>query len=247
MSGPAVTVVAADGGLVRAELTRPGLDSAALAELTAALEAAEADASARVLVIASRQPGVFCTGMPLPGGTPPDDAAVAQEQLVELVLRMARSPLVTVALVDGDAFAGGLALCAAFDLLVAGPRARFRVTELHFGLLPAVLLPVLARRIGHHRAVTLALTARTLDARQAADIGLADHIGEETEGALQQVLRALRRAEPGAMAALKEYSNRLAPPDSFGPEHATRLFQERLALPGLRKRLAELVRQGLLR
>ncbi|MEU9349351.1 enoyl-CoA hydratase-related protein [Streptomyces sp. NPDC048278] len=247
MSGPVVTVVATGGGVVRAELTRPGLDAATLAKLTAALEAAEADMSARVLVIASRQPGVFCTGMPLSGGTLPNEAADAQERLVELALRLARSSLVTVALVDGDAFAGGLALCAACDLLVAGPRARFRVTELHFGLLPALLLPVLARRIGHHRAVTMALTARTLDAWQAADAGLADHTGEEAESTLRQVLRALRRADPGATAALKEYANRLAPPDSFGPEHATRLFREHLARPGLRERLDELVRQGVLR
>jgi polyketide biosynthesis enoyl-CoA hydratase PksH len=247
VSGPAVTVVAAGGGLVRAELARPGLDSEALEGLTAALEGAEADASARVLVIASRQPGVFCTGMPLPGGTPPDDAADAQERLCELVLRLARSRLVTVALVDGDAFAGGLALCAACDLLVAGPRARFRVTELHLGLLPAVLLPVLARRTGHHRAVAMTLTARTLDARQAAEAGLADHTGAEAEVALRQVLQALRRAEPGTMAALKEYSNRLEPPDSFGPERATRLFRERLAHPGLSDRLGELARQGVLR
>lgn len=247
MNGPAVAVSAGTGGLMRVELTRPGLDAATLKELTAALSTAEADSSARVMVIASRQQEVFCTGMPLTSGGPPDNAAQTQEELCELVLRLAHSRLVTVALVDGDAFAGGLALSAACDLLVAGPRARFRVTELHLGLLPTVLLPVLARRTGDHRALALALTGRTLDARQAAETGLADHTGDKAEDALRQVLQELRRAEPGATAALKTYFNRLVPPDSFDPERATRLFREHLVLPAVRDRLAVLTQQGVLR
>ncbi|TXC99870.1 enoyl-CoA hydratase-related protein [Streptomyces sp. ISID311] len=245
MSGQPVLTMAPRGGCAEVVLTRTALDMATVTALAAALDEAEATASTRVLVISSQAPA-FCTGMPLSHGTLPPDAAAAQEQLSALLVRLARSRLITIALVDGAAMAGGLALCAACDLVVAGPRATFRITELQVGLVPSVLLPIVARRTGYHRAFTLALTARSLSVEEALAMGLVDHTDDDPRQARRQILRALRGTDAAAAAAVKAYYNQLAPPDSFGIHNAVRAFQDRLLDPGVHSRLARFSQQGIL-
>jgi polyketide biosynthesis enoyl-CoA hydratase PksH len=239
------TVAVTQGpGYVQATLARPVLNREVVTALTTELERAERTPRVRAFVIASDGPA-FCTGMPLTGergaNAVLDDLARAHV----LLTAMTRSPLVTVALVEGQVTGGGVALAAACDQVIAGPQASFRITELLVGLLPAVLLPVVARRTGHHRAFSLALTARQLDAAAAIAVGLADRTALTPKADLSVLLRELGRTVPAAVAALKRYRNALQPVGG-SIDLAAGALKERLEDPASHARVALLAEQGLL-
>ncbi|MFI6402545.1 enoyl-CoA hydratase-related protein [Streptomyces sp. NPDC050548] len=239
----AVTVTQRPGQL-RATLTGPVLGEDTVVALAAALEMAERTSGVRAFVIASGGPA-FCTGMPLAGDRPTSDILGGLALAHDLLTGLARSPLVTVALVDGRVTGGGVALAAACDQVVAGPEATFRITELLVGLLPAVLLPVVARRTGHQRAFQLALTSQELDATAAVGAGLADRAARDPEAELMRIMREVGRTTPAAVAALKRYRDTLRP-GTGSLEQAMEAMRERLEDPDGRARMSLLAGQGLL-
>lgn len=110
------------------------------------------------------------------------------------------------AAVDGLALGGGVELCLACDMMVAGVNARFQLPELGFGVIPNTAIARLPQITGARVAAELILTGRRIDAEEAARLGLASTLAGE-EG---PVARALEMAEaicsskpPAALTAVK--------------------------------------------
>lgn len=226
---------------LRSRSTRNRLDERVLVELTAALDEAEATPGVRVFVLDSVGE-TFCAGLAL------DELASAWRARIaavsRLLTRLTASHLITVALVDGAALGGGVGLAAACDQVVIGQHATFRMTEVVLGLIPAAILPVVARRVGGHRAYGLALTVRELSGPEAVEVGLADRQGGE--GGLRRILAALRAADPAALVALKRYYSELTPAPAQQEERVIEALGRRLAGPHVHRRLADLREQGLI-
>ncbi|MEU0372029.1 enoyl-CoA hydratase/isomerase family protein [Streptomyces sp. NPDC006283] len=245
----AVTLTRARG-VIRARLEDPDrrnpITALLLTNLHAALDAAEADPGCRVLVLCASGDD-FCAGTDLSDGVPDTSDATgatgaATEELPywRLLERLTRTPVVTIAVVDGRASAGGVGLAAACDLVIAGPDARFRLTEALVGLVPAMALPFVARRTGEQRAFTATLLAEDLDAAAALAAGLADEATTDTEGALRRTLVHLSRVDRDTTGALKEYRARLFPRDTHLGLDATRTFLDRLADPAVHRLIGRL-------
>ena len=188
----------------------PELDARSVAALGEAIERATRDPAARVLLLAGAG-GIFCRGMSLDGlalSESPDDPGTAARDFARSLeaLRFAAKP--TVAVVDGEALGGGLGIAAACDLVLATPRATFGLPELLFGLLPAVVLPVLLERAPAQKVRLLALRAGSVPADQARELGLADEVlpADELPRAVRRWVRALSRPDPCGVARLKRYS-----------------------------------------
>lgn len=115
-------------------------------------------------------------------------------------------PAPVVARVQGGAFGGGAGLAAACDLVVAGPAAQFCFSEAKLGLVPGVISPLVAERIGPARARDLFLTARTFDAAEAFRVGLADRLAPAggLDAAVEAVVDDLLRGGPAALGAAKD-------------------------------------------
>ncbi|MET7515721.1 enoyl-CoA hydratase/isomerase family protein [Streptomyces sp. NPDC005480] len=239
----AVTLTAARG-VLRARLDRPELRNAVTPELLdglhAALDNAEADPHCRVLVLSARGED-FCAGTDLSDGVPAEVPEPGADELPywKLLDRLTRTPVVTVALVDGHATAGGVGLAAACDLVIAGPRARFRLTEALVGLVPAMALPFVARRTGEQRAFSATLLAEALDAAGAVAAGLADTAADDAEQALRRALVELSRVDRPTAGALKEYRARLFPRDERLGLDAGRAFLDRLTDPAVHRLIGE--------
>ncbi|WP_424216140.1 enoyl-CoA hydratase-related protein (plasmid) [Streptomyces sp. BI20] len=241
---PAVRVRHPMPGLTEARLTAPELGPGTVRALLDALDRAERDRNRRVFAVTGDGPR-FSTGMPLSVPLTPDATLAALREAHTLFDRLTRSPLVTVAAVDGPAIGGGVALAAACDLLLAGPAATFRLTELLLGLLPALLLPIVARRTGAHRAHVLALTARELTPDQALAVGLADHASPDTAHALRALVLRVGHTDPAAGRALKDYRHTLwPPPDTL--DAALAAMRERLEDPTSARHRQRLRDRGLL-
>ena len=123
--------------------------------------------------------GVFCEG----GALDPAATAEPRPELFAALLRaIEAAPVVVLAVVDGPALGAGAGIAAAADVVIATPRARFGLPETVMGLVPAMVFPVLARRLGVARARRLALGAAPLTAEEALAQGLADEVGPGRRG-----------------------------------------------------------------
>lgn len=140
-------------------------------EMVATLDRVESDPSVGAMVVTGRPPA-FCSGADLSHlGTSQREGLL---RIYEGFLRVARSPLPTVAAVNGPAVGAGLNLALACDLILAGTSARFDTRFLKLGLHPGGGHTwMLRRRVGPQAAAALVLFGQVVDGREAERIGLA--------------------------------------------------------------------------
>jgi methylglutaconyl-CoA hydratase len=193
----------------------------------------------------------FCAGADLAWMASPDlddaEATAGAERISRLFAALDALPIPLVARVNGPAAGGGVALAAIADVVLADPSATFQMAELLVGLVPAMALPYLARRIGPGRAREWALTAGRIDADRAAAWGLVGAVAPagRLDDAVEEALERLRRTEPGALAAMKAFLRSVegrAPADA-APE-AIRTIAERRRSPEARARTAAFLRRS---
>jgi methylglutaconyl-CoA hydratase len=203
LDGPVAHVV-----LARPE-TRNAFDGAMVKELTAAFEAASAREDIRVIVLAGRG-SVFCAGADLEwmrslaAYTREENLAEARS-LADLFEAVDCSPKAVVACVQGAALGGGAGLVATADIAVAEEGASFGFTEVRLGLVPAVISPYVVRKVGVSAARELFLTGERFTAARAAALGLVHRVVkmDELDAAVDERVRGLLEAAPGAVAAAK--------------------------------------------
>ena len=97
-------------------------------------------------------------------------------------------PLITIALVQGDALGGGLEGALSFNVLVAEKSAKFGLPEILFNLFPGMgAFSFLSRKLGMVRAQKMILTGRIYSATDLYDMGLIDILAED--GCGEQAVR----------------------------------------------------------
>ncbi|WP_162901530.1 enoyl-CoA hydratase/isomerase family protein [Breoghania sp. L-A4] len=199
------------GPALHLTLDRPEAGNALNEGLLAALDTALA-ANAAPAIVLDGAGSAFCTGLDL--AELRNDAAETPpyERFARILDTLASAPALTIAVVDGDAFGGGLALACACDVVVATKTSRFALPEALWGLLPALAAPVVARRAGLAATRRLALTTEPVNAVEALRLGLADHVVADraaAEGiARRQALRAARTGAD-ALSSVKALFGRL--------------------------------------
>lgn len=124
-------------------------------------------------IVVTGAPPAFCAGADLD-----DLAACDSEEKLRTIysgfLRLAESPLPTIAAVNGPAVGAGLNLALACDVILAGTSARFDTRFLQIGLHPGGGNTWRLRRITDlQTTMALVLFGEVVDGQQAADIGLA--------------------------------------------------------------------------
>ena len=92
-------------------------------------------------------------------------------------------PIVTVAMVQGDALGGGFESVLGSDVVIAEAHAKFGLPEILFGLFPAMgAYSFLGRRIGAKAAEEMIMSGRIFTAAELADRGIVDRVAEPGEG-----------------------------------------------------------------
>lgn len=161
-------------------------------------------------------PEVFCHGADLSSYHQNFDVGQEAEydpsSLYDLWTRMVTGPVVTVAHARGTTMAGGVGFIAASDIVIADRAASFCLSELLFGLYPAMVWPFLSRRLGHQRAHYMTLMTKPVTAEDAAAWGLVDICAERSDVVVSQHLRRLDKLPKSGVAAYKHFVN-----DQTGP------------------------------
>jgi enoyl-CoA hydratase/carnithine racemase len=164
--------------LNRGERFNP-LSSSMIATLQAELDAAAADESVRVVVLAALGRG-FCAGHDLKEMRAHAGDAAWQRRLFDdcsrLMTTLTRIPQPVIARVHGIATAAGCQLVAMCDLAVAPEAASFALPGVAIGLFCSTPAVAVARNIGWKRVMELLLTGEPIDARTAQAWGLINRV-----------------------------------------------------------------------
>lgn len=132
-------------------------------------------------------------------------------QLYDLWSKMTQLSCIVIAHVKGSVNAGGMGFVSASDLVIADESAMFSLSELLFGLMPAMVLPFLIRKVGYSKANFLTLTTKPVDAVKAYESGLVDLYSKKSDMVLKQNMVRLKRIPKDGIARYKAYVNRICP------------------------------------
>jgi len=104
-------------------------------------------------------------------------------------LRRLELPIVTIALVQGDALGGGFEAVLSFNVVVAERGVRFGLPEIAFGLFPGMgAHSLLSRKIGLARAEEMMLSNRLYTAEEMHEMGLVQVLADPGRG--EEAVRA---------------------------------------------------------
>jgi enoyl-CoA hydratase len=159
--------------------TRNALSDELLDQLLAALEAAGADDSIRVVVITSSHERIFSSGGNLKAFG--DDRSVEEKfeglgrfpRLYTLIGELGK-PVVCAA--NGDVLAGAFGLALACDLVIAKKSARFGCPEINVGVFPFMISALIYRNIDRMKANELMMFGDLVTADEGAALGFVNRV-----------------------------------------------------------------------
>lgn len=219
MSEP-IHLVGVEAGIARVVLNRPevhnALDDRLIADLAETFAQLGGDPSVR-LVIITGQGASFCAGGDLNWMRRTADYTHEQnladaKGLARMLHVLNTLPKPTLALVNGPAYGGGVGVVACCDIAIAADKAKFSLSEVRLGLLPATVSPYVVRKIGESNARRYFLTAEVFEAAEAQKIGLVHEVVPYAEmaEAAGWIIKRLREGGPEAQAATKSLIARVA-------------------------------------
>lgn len=196
-------------------LNRPrngnALTASMISQLTDIFETARLDQTITRIAIAA-QGKYFCTGMDLGRGSSPvakgGSTSDAQfTRLTRLFEAIDNAPQVTIALVQGPAFGGGVGLAFACDIRLMTSTASIRLTEVRLGLAPATISKYVTRELGVSFTREAMLSARTISSQELLRLGKVAAViepGEEAQQALDTYMIRLKQCAPRSSTLTKK-------------------------------------------
>ncbi|TNJ34851.1 enoyl-CoA hydratase-related protein [Arenimonas terrae] len=224
-------------GTVRLALSRPkthnAFDDVLIAELTAALEQLDADPSVRAVVLTG-EGSTFSAGADLGWMRRMAQASEAENRedslkLAKLMRTLNFLSKPTIARVNGSAYGGGVGLVACCDYAIGAEGAKFSLSEVKLGLVPAVISPYVTAAIGPRHARRLFTGAEVIEAPEALAIGLLHTVAPvaELDAVVDRALHFWAKGGPVAQREAKQLALRMA---GLTRESAERVDTENAAL-----------------
>jgi methylglutaconyl-CoA hydratase len=226
-----------DNAVATLTLARPSVhnafDDGLIADLTAALETLDADPSVRAVVLTG-DGSTFSAGADL--GWMRRMAQASESENRDDSLRLARLMRTlnflskpTIARVNGSAYGGGVGLIACCDYAVGAEGAKFSLSEVKLGLVPAVISPYVVAAIGGRHARRLFTGADVIEAPEAMAIGLLHALAPVAglDAAVDRILHFWAKGGPLAQREAKQLALRMA---GMTRESAERTDAENAAL-----------------
>lgn len=205
--------VAFAGRVATVTLDRPDVRNAfnetTIAELTDAFRRLDARDDVRAIVLAANGPA-FCAGADLNwmkkmAAFSDEENRADARRLADMLSAIYRASKPVVARVSGDAYAGGVGLVAASDIVVAVDSARFCLSEARLGLIAATIAPYVVRALGERASRRYFTTAEPFDCATAQRLGLVHEAvpADALDGAVQKITAALCANGPHAVCESK--------------------------------------------
>jgi methylglutaconyl-CoA hydratase len=202
------------GQVATLTLNRPDVRNAfnetMIAEVTAAFQALNERDDVRAVVLAANGKA-FCAGADLNwmkkmAGYSNEENRADAMRLAAMLSAIYRCNKPVIARVNGDAYAGGMGLICACDMVVAVDTARFCLSEARLGLIPATIAPYVIRALGEQASRRYFTTAELFDCATALRLGLVSEAVSEDQldATVQQLAETLCANGPHAVRACKQ-------------------------------------------
>jgi methylglutaconyl-CoA hydratase len=203
--------------LARINLNRPERHNAIVPEMLVELNEAldEIAGSEELLfVVLSGNGQSFCAGADLHWFSGAEERTLEQnaaqyKQFADLLFRLYQLPQITIAAVRGNVFGGGIGLMSVCDFVLAESNSRFMFSEVKLGLLPATILPFVARRLSVQNLRKWILTGNPFTAADAHQAGLVDRLADndQLESSLYEFMASFEAVSPSAAKKAKQMIN----------------------------------------
>ena len=230
-------LVTRSGSTATITLDRAGVhnafDDVLIADLTRALEECDGDPGVRAVVLtgsgASFSAGADLNWMRGMAAASEQDNLADSLRLARLMRTLNFLAKPTIARVNGSAYGGGVGLVACCDLAIGVEGAKFSLSEVKLGLVPAVISPYVVGAIGVRQARRLFTSGEVFDAATAMRIGLLHEVvaADLLDESVERALHFLAKGGPLAQAEAKQLALRVA---GMTRESAERIDEENAAL-----------------
>ena len=185
-------------------------DDTMIAEMSAAFTSVDKDDSVRVVVLASAGKNFSAGGdlnwMKRMVDYDYDENLRDAQALATMLNTLNNLSKPTIARVQGAAYGGAVGLVSCCDMAVASHAAKFCLSEVKIGLIPATISPYVIDAIGSRAARRYFLSAEIFSAQQALQLGLVSEVCEhnEMDQKLNTLISALLSNSPAAITASKQ-------------------------------------------
>lgn len=202
-----------------------------LNELSAVMDEVEKQPSVKAVIITGAGPKAFVAGADISefNGASKEEAIQMAQRGQQLFDRIEKCNKPIVAAVNGFALGGGCELAMACHFRMAADHAKFGQPEVNLGLIPGYGgTQRLTQLVGKGKALELMMSGNMIDAMQAQQLGLVNHITsadtllEET----QKLLKTILTKGPFAVGRVIEAVNAQYDKKKNGYEEEVRLFGE---------------------
>ncbi|MBL8298957.1 MAG: enoyl-CoA hydratase/isomerase family protein [Rhodanobacteraceae bacterium] len=208
------------GTVAEVRLARPSVhnafDEQLIAELTATLQTLQADTAVRAVVLtgdgASFSAGADLNWMRAMAQASEADNLADSLKLATLMHTLNYLSKPTIARVNGAAYGGGVGLVACCDIAIGVEGAKFSLSEVKLGLVPAVISPYVIAAIGARHARRLFITGEVFDAAEARRINLLHETvaADQLDAAVERSLHWLGKGGPLAQTQAKQLALAMA-------------------------------------
>lgn len=221
-------------GVATLTLNRPdkhnSLNADLIADIDAAARALGADDAVRIVVLTGAGKS-FCAGGDFNWFASNVEKTRAERvaqsaALAHMLRRLDTLPKPLIGRINGSAYGGGVGMISVCDYTIGARDAKFGLTEVRLGLLPANISPYVVARIGAAAARETMLSGALFDAARAERIGLLTDVADDLDAAVERVVAAHLQSAPGAVADTKRL---IAYVDSHGLDDNMIYTADRLA------------------
>ncbi|MFT5299888.1 MAG: methylglutaconyl-CoA hydratase [Mariniblastus sp.] len=206
-----------ESGVGRITLSRPekrnALKREFIEQLNSSVDSMLADETLRVMIFEA-EGAVFCAGMDLGEMQERAQADSGKQEwqrdsevFAELLLKIFRANVPTIAAMQGPALAGGVGLVLACDFIVANENAFVMLPEPARGITAAMVTPFLVHRIGAGPATQLLLSGQRMSAQRSSELGLVFAIAEPDQLAksVNSLAESIMTGSKSALAITKTH------------------------------------------
>lgn len=176
------------------------------------------DGSVKALVMSGAGDKAFGSGTDMThfrGFSRPEDAWAYEDNMDDVLTRIEKCPVPTIAAINGACTGGGAAIAACCDIRIATPSLKygFPIARTLGNCLQVNNLNRLAQLVGHGRLREILFTARLIEADEALAIGLVSEIAPSLEALharADELAAKVASHAPLTLRATKEGMRRLA-------------------------------------
>lgn len=213
-------------GILTITINRPdklnALNKTVIEELSQAIEEIYHNPDIKAALITGAGPKAFVAGADISEFVSLDaqlGKLLAQKGQSEVFDKIENSPKPILAAVNGFALGGGCELAMACHFRLAGENAKFGQPEVNLGLIPGYGgTQRLTQLVGKGKAMELMMTGQMIDAKEALQLGLVNHVltTEELIPKTKEIIKTIMTKAPLAVSQVIALTNIAARGDEEG-------------------------------